>query len=59
MDKPSLATSSGNWLYVGGSGPGNYSVIQDAVDNASDGDTVYVYHGIYSDYSTYWGMYSY
>jgi len=30
-------------LYVGGSGPGNYSRIQDAVDNASDGDTVFVY----------------
>jgi nitrous oxidase accessory protein NosD len=41
-------TSRGNWLYVGGSGPGNYSSIQDAVDNASDGDTVYVYHGLYN-----------
>jgi parallel beta-helix repeat protein len=30
-------------LYVGGSGPGNYTKIQDAVDNASDGDTVFVY----------------
>jgi len=35
--------SSGNILYVGGSGPGNYSKIQDAIDNSSDGDTVYVY----------------
>jgi parallel beta-helix repeat protein len=33
----------GNWLYVGGSGPGNYTKIQDAVDNASDGDTVFVF----------------
>ncbi|MBE3137480.1 MAG: right-handed parallel beta-helix repeat-containing protein [Thermoplasmata archaeon] len=33
----------GNWLYVGGSGPGNYSTIQDAVDASSDGDTVFVY----------------
>jgi len=39
-EKPSLPISSGNWLYVGGSGPGNYSVIQDVIDNASDGDTV-------------------
>ncbi|DAC73363.1 MAG TPA: hypothetical protein DSN98_00315 [Thermoplasmata archaeon] len=46
-EKP-LPTSRGNWLYVGGNGPGNYSTIQDAVDNASDGDTVYVYHGIYN-----------
>jgi len=30
-------------LYVGGSGPGNYTRIQDAIDNASTGDTVYVY----------------
>jgi parallel beta-helix repeat protein len=41
--KKPLPASRGNWLYVGGSGPGNYSKIQDAVDNASDGDTVYVY----------------
>jgi len=34
-------------LYVGGSGPGNYSKIQDAIDNASDRDTVFVYNGIY------------
>ena len=34
---------SGNTLYVGGSGPGNYTSIQDAIDDASDGDTVFVY----------------
>ena len=38
-----LPTSRGNWLYVGGSGPGNYTKIQDAIDNASDGDTVFVF----------------
>jgi parallel beta-helix repeat protein len=38
-----LLTSRGNWLYVGGSGPGNYTRIQDAIDNASNGDIVYVY----------------
>jgi len=32
----------GNTLYVGGAGPGNYSKIQDAINNASDGDTVFV-----------------
>jgi len=37
----------GNILYVGGDGPGNYSDIQDAVKNASNGDTVYVYNGTY------------
>jgi parallel beta-helix repeat protein len=48
-EKPSLPTSSGGWLYVGGSGPGNYTKIQDAVNNASVGDTVFVYHGTYSE----------
>jgi parallel beta-helix repeat protein len=38
----------GNWLYVGGSGSGNYTRIQDAIDNASDGDTVFVYQGTYT-----------
>jgi len=38
-------------LYVGGSGPGNYTKIQDAIDDASYGDTVFVYNGTYSDYS--------
>jgi parallel beta-helix repeat protein len=33
----------GNWLYVGGSGPGNYSSIQDAIDDANPGDTIFVY----------------
>jgi len=41
-EKP-LPTSRGDWLYVGGNGPGNYTRIQDAIDNASDGDTVFVY----------------
>ena len=35
--------TSGNTLYVGGSGEGNYSRIQDAIDNASNGDTVFVF----------------
>lgn len=38
-----LSSSSGNTLYVGGSEPGNYTKIQDAIDNASNGDTVFVY----------------
>ena len=35
--------SDGNILYVGGSGLDNYTRIQDAIDNASDGDTIFVY----------------
>ena len=45
-EKP-LPTSRGSWLYVGGSGPGNYTRIQDAIDNTSDGDTVFVFNGTY------------
>jgi parallel beta-helix repeat protein len=41
VDRPPLPT--GNTLYVGGSGPNNYSSIQSAVDDALDGDTVFVY----------------
>ena len=33
----------GNTLYVGGSGPNNYSSIQEAIDDSSHGDTVFVY----------------
>jgi len=42
-ENQSQPAQDGNTLYVGGSGPGNYSRIQDAVENASDGDTVFVY----------------
>lgn len=37
----------GNTLYVGGNGPGNYTKIQDAIDNASEGDSIFVFQGIY------------
>ena len=33
-----------NTLYVGGSGPGNYSKIQEAINNATEGDTVFVFN---------------
>ena len=39
----SNTTFNGKTLYVGGTGSNNYSKIQDAIDNASDGDTVFVY----------------
>jgi len=46
IEKPSQPTSIGGWLYVGGSGPGNYTRIQDAIDNASNGDTVFIYNDL-------------
>jgi parallel beta-helix repeat protein len=42
-----MTSINGNTLYVGGGGYGNYSKIQDAVDNAFSGDTVFVYNGTY------------
>jgi len=45
----STASYVGNTLYVGGSGPGNYTKIQDAIDNASEGDTVFVFNGTYNE----------
>jgi parallel beta-helix repeat protein len=38
---------AGATLYVGGTGGGNYTKIQWAIDNASDGETVFVYNGTY------------
>jgi len=43
FERQSITASSGNILYVGGIGPGNYTSIQDAVGNASSGDTVFVF----------------
>ena len=43
------SVSRGTWLYVGGSGPGNYSRIQDAVNDSSNGDTVFVFSGYYHE----------
>ncbi len=43
VEESSPLSYNGNTLYVGGSGEGNYTKIQDAIDDASDGDTVFVY----------------
>ena len=47
--QPQGDASSPSTFYVGGSGAGNYTTIQDAIDAASDGDTIYVYPGTYKE----------
>jgi len=47
--QPSHPLTIGNILYVGGSGPNNYTKIQDAIDDAYDGDMVFVYSGTYDE----------
>jgi len=43
MERASNPAPLGDTLYVGGSGPGNYSSIQIAIDSADDGDSIFVY----------------
>ncbi|UCD13535.1 MAG: right-handed parallel beta-helix repeat-containing protein [Thermoplasmatales archaeon] len=47
LEKSSFLSLGGKTLYVGGSGPGNYSKINDAYNDANPGDTIFVYSGIY------------
>jgi len=42
-EKPSPVSFDGITLYVGGTGEGNYTKIQDAINDSFDGDTVFVY----------------
>ena len=46
IEQPKIV-DNGNILYVGGDGPNNYTFIQQAINHANDGDTVFVYSGIY------------
>ena len=48
VDRTYNSINLGNTLYVGGSGPNNYTRIQDAINDARNGDTVYVYKGTYN-----------
>ena len=47
VDRTYDSTIFGNTLYVGGNGPNNYSKIQNAIDNTSSGDTIFVFNGTY------------
>jgi hypothetical protein len=53
VKKSCFSVSNGNTLYVGGTGEGNYTSIQGAIDDAVDGDTVFVY----DDSSPYYEKY--
>ena len=43
IKKTDSPITDSNTLYVGGSGPGNYSTIQSAINNANNGDTIFVF----------------
>ena len=49
MLKTEFQINGGNILYVGGVGPNNYTRIQDAIDDATNGDIIFVYHGTYHE----------
>jgi parallel beta-helix repeat protein len=46
-NETSFQIYNGETLFVGGNGPGNYSKIQEAIDNSSIGDNIFVFHGLY------------
>ena len=48
--KESKPMDRGTWLYVGGSGPGNYTTIQSAINAADSDDIIFVYNGIYFEH---------
>jgi len=45
----SFSIFDGKILYVGGEGEGNYTTIQEAINNAMPGDTIFVYSGVYEE----------
>lgn len=50
LKKKSIVLHANNsWLYVGGSGPENYTSIQCAIDDAENGFMIFVYNGVYNE----------
>lgn len=48
--KTTTPVRTSSYIYVGGSGPGNYSSIQTAINHANHGDTIFIYSGVYSEH---------
>lgn len=49
LDRAGAEEDTTHTLYVGGTGTGNYTRIQEAVDTAETGDRVFVYNGVYHE----------
>jgi len=47
--KTDVVTISGNTITVDDDGDADYTSIQEAIDNANEGDIIYVYSGVYSE----------
>ena len=46
---PMVMGTNGSIIYVDDDGGADYTCIQDAIDNAADGDTIYVFNGTYNE----------
>jgi nitrous oxidase accessory protein NosD len=50
--KDAEAHPTGPILYVGGTGPNNYSSIQEAIDAATDNNKIFIFAGVYNEHLT-------
>ncbi len=49
IERKQFDLNKGQTLYVGGTGPNNYTRVQDAIDDANNGDTIFIFEGIYHE----------
>jgi len=50
IEKSTTIPFGGNILYVGGSGPGNYTSIKEAIKDSENGFTIFVFNGTYYEH---------